>query len=246
MHDLLPQLPDPRHGRRVVTEHPTKGLREYGVEGRSGAVHTVKIRAVCHRCNNGWMNRLEHSARPFLTPLINGTPVVLDFEQMLVVARWMTMKCIVAEHSSRDDALTPEPDRSALRENGTIPDYFHIYVISHCMPPQTGYVRHSSCVSLNSPTPNPPLLGMAKNIQTISFVLGSVVVHLNASRVKDYTIESRFRTEPINVWQHCRIWPFQDFEMVWPRRPMLDGNGIRTVSTAWAKIRAASPVTWRG
>src|SRR3989337_3115102 len=95
MHSLLPQLPDPTHGREVHDYNPHTGVKKRGVRGRPGAVHTIKIRAVCETCNNGWMNCLEQDVRPFLTPLIEATPVALDYEQMAVIARWIALKCIV-------------------------------------------------------------------------------------------------------------------------------------------------------
>ena len=39
---------------------------------------TLTVRLVCRACNNGWMARLEHAARPVLTPLIIGERAVLS------------------------------------------------------------------------------------------------------------------------------------------------------------------------
>jgi hypothetical protein len=188
------------------------------------------------------MNRLEGQVRPLLTPLIEGSPVALDFEQMSVIARWVTLKCIVAEHGERGIAVTPEHDRFAFRNQGIIPDFFRIYIANHNMDLDVGFMRHASRLSLTPEGPDPPLIGTGQNIQTISFTLGRVFVHLNAARVKNYSIESRFMTEPYNVWDHCRIWPLMHHEMIWPRRPMLDRNSIDAVSRALEIIIANSTI----
>lgn len=243
MHPLLPQLPDPTHTRKTHDFHPRVGHLERGRSGRPGGAHTIKIRAVCKDCNNGWMNRLERDARPFLTPLIEGTPIALDFIQMSIIARWIALKCIVAEHSSGNADLTPRQDRIAFRENGTIPEYFRIYVANHNLSGIT-FVRHSLCLAVNGPEIDPPLMGARKTIQTITFLLGRIVVHLNAARIKNYTIESRYRTTPINVWDHCRLWPIQHHEAVWPRRPILDATSVVSISNALATIVSAGDITW--
>ena len=242
MHPLLPELPDPRHGRRVTNFHPSEGRREEGIDGRSGGLETIKIRVVCDACNSTWMNRLESEVRPLITPIIEGSPVALDFEQMAVIARWITLKCIVAEHGTRDTDVTPRHDRIAFQENGSIPQYFHIYMANHNMEHATGFHRHSLCLSLKSPAPDPPLMGAAKNIQTISFMLGRVFVHLNAARINDYSIESRYLGP--SFWAESRIWPLQHHDMVWPRRPLLDQHGIGSISGALEAIIAASTLTW--
>jgi hypothetical protein len=207
-------------------------------------VETIKVRAVCVACNNGWMNRLEGEARPFLTPLIMGTPIALDFIQMSIVARWIALKCIVSEHSSGNADLTPRHDRFAFRENGIIPDYFRIYLINHNVPEGAWFNRHSLRLAVNQSEFDPPLMGARKTIQTITFVLGRVLVHLNAARIKDYTIESRFRTQPVNVWDQCRLWPIKDGAGRWPRQPTLNAEGVRTVSTALAHIIGAANINW--
>jgi hypothetical protein len=242
MHELLPQLPDPRHNRRLHEFHPKVGHMQSGVNHRTGGVETIKFRVVCENCNNGWMSGREEEARPFLTSLINGTPIVLSTVEMTVVARWIAIKCIVAEHSVRDYYLTPEADRFALRQHGTVPEYFRVYLINHNLKHGIGYMRHSLGLSLSGPPTDPPAWGTPKNIQTISFFLGRIMVHLNAARIPNYSIESRYDVP--GVWDKCRIWPFQDVKMVWPRRPLLDNDGIMVVATALSKIMETSQLTW--
>lgn len=242
MHELLPQLPDPRHDRKIITDHPKEGRREAGIKARQGHLHTIKIRAICEPCNNDWMSKLEGQVRPLLTPIITGSPVALDFEQMAVIAQWIALKCIVSEHSSPNVSVTPRHERVEFRNHGTIPDYFRIYVANHNMKGAAGYMRHSFCMSREGPAPDPPLMGSPNNVQTITFVLGRVFVHLNAARVNGYTIESRHIIQPFHG--QCRIWPFQHYEMVWPRRPLIDQSGMSLVANTLDTIKDAANITW--
>lgn len=144
MHEFLPNLPDPRHDRKFYTYHPRTGLREEGgVKGRQGVLHTIAIQAVCAPCNNGWMETLETEVRPFLTPIIQRMPVALDFEQMSVITRWATLKCLVAEHAKSGAWLTPRGDRIAFKETGAIPSYFRLYIANHNVNGAAGYLRRT-------------------------------------------------------------------------------------------------------
>lgn len=239
MHPLLPQPPDPRHDRKIYLTSPTGHKAERGVAGRAGSINTIKIRAVCDRCNNGWMSQLEESVRPFLTPIITGAPIVLDFEQTALIARWVALKCIVAEHS-QGEWMTPREDREAFREGGRIPRYFNIYMANHNMQNAAGYVRHTNCIAVNSPEPNPPLNGAAANIQTISFVLGRVFVHLNAARIHDFSLESRVIIPAF--YANCRLWPLTHHEMVWPRRPLFSRESMAYVAATLTTYVGASTV----
>lgn len=242
MHELLPQLPDPRHSRKLHEYHPKVGRSESGVTDRPGGLETVKIRVVCDTCNNGWMNRVEKDARQFLTPLVQGIPVSLNVVEMTVVARWIALKCIVAEHAVPNYELTPRADRVALRELGTIPEYFRIYLIDHTVKHGIGYFRHSLGLSLTGPPSEPPAWGTPKNIQTISFFLGRILIHLNAAGIDNYSIESRYLLP--QIWNECRIWPFQHFQLTWPRRPLVDDDGVIVVASALAEIMDASNIIW--
>ena len=247
MHPLLPTIADARHNREQILYTPIEGERVAGARNRQGDPRTVKLRVVCRACNNGWMNSLEQEARPFLTPLITGFPVTLDGEAKRIVARWITLKCMVSEHGPVNMAVTPRQDREAFKITGEIPDYFRIYMTSHAMKMGVSYVRQSNCMVFDLTSgPRPPLLGMPHNIQTISFLLGRVFVHLNAARVDDFDLESRVTHNFAagTFWNLTRLWPTLDRPEYWPRRPLLDSNGVGLIIDTLPRYRRASKVTW--
>ena len=174
--------------------------------------------------------------------MITGEPLVMDFEQMAVVARWVTLKAIVAEHSGKRVVLTPRADRIAFKERGKIPAYFNIYIANHNMVDAAGYARHTRDLRLNGLTYDPPLFDATCNVQTISLMLGRVFVHLNAARVANFSIESRYAIP--TFYGNSRIWPVQHDEMVWPRRPLLDRSGMAMISGSLATLQSAANVIW--
>lgn len=57
---------------------------------RKHSLRNFIFRAVCARCNNGWMSALECEAKPVLLPLVQGIrPVTsLTSNEKLLIARW--------------------------------------------------------------------------------------------------------------------------------------------------------------
>jgi hypothetical protein len=241
MHPLLTKGQTGQHSRITWQFDPFNGPRERGRKNATGPVQTVKVRAVCGSCNSGWMNTLETSARPYMTPLITGEPVALDWEQTTTIARWIAMKSIVAEHSTPETAVTPRADREALRARGVIPDYFRIYIASHNAEFDTSFIRHTSCIAFRSTIPSPPLGGVANNIQSITFYLGRVVAHVTAARVDNLDLEQSILM-PI-LYQN-RVWPPLHHEMVWPTNRPLSVSNVGQISGSLDKFLNAQNGVW--
>lgn len=60
----------------------------------------VRIKAVCHTCNNGWMSNIEGENKPHMLAMMNDKPTVLTPEQQKLLARWAILKAMVIEGGS--------------------------------------------------------------------------------------------------------------------------------------------------
>jgi hypothetical protein len=241
MHPILPPpAPEPRFSKLEHTFSPFEGSSTKGRENTQGALHTIRLRVVCAKCNNGWMNMIEEAARPHLRSLILGEKVTLDRSALDAVAKWIALKVMVAEHSDVDNAVTPRAYRMAFRNTGVIPDYIRIYLASHDLPfeKSIGYLRNSQALALRAPDesvphgslahitnalirgapePSPSLGDVPNNVQTLTFFLGRVFVHVTAARVDNFWIED-IASIPL-LYDTAQIWPPKDMEMTWPREP---------------------------
>ncbi len=93
---------------REVLPVPTEVIRTT-TEGaqpwhRNVLAATLK-RAVCKKCNGGWMSQLEHTCKPLLRYMMNPeaghVPVQLDETQQKLVAFWANLKAVCLELSLR-------------------------------------------------------------------------------------------------------------------------------------------------
>lgn len=244
MHDLLPLGTKGTSNGEFIEEHSKIGVvSKYEKWVKPGELFTKKMKVVCVTCNNGWMSQLDEAAKQLLTPIIKGEYVTLDAASLEILARWATLKAIVSEHDAGSTDMTPIEDRKAFMNGGAIPDYFHIYLLSHSCASRIGYVRTSQAVSLTPDGPQPPLNGRLKNTQQISVILGSAMLHMNAARVDGFRIEDRLHMPKV---AERRIWPPDITPLSWPARPVLTCDQMRELAYAMDRIMALPEAKWGG
>jgi hypothetical protein len=99
-------------------EHDRIESGKLTVKRFGGDIHDMQVKCVCgggsNSCNNGWMRRLENSAKPVLVPLMNGEAMRLSIEQQRIVAGWAALKAMVAEHDSVGHVTTSQAERDHL------------------------------------------------------------------------------------------------------------------------------------
>lgn len=242
MHPLLPK--DTVRGDKLILDHPITGQEIKRDSTGNAGIHTIKIRAVCDTCNNGWMNRLEAAARPHLTKMIEGRRFLLDQEAQLAVARWCAAKVIVAENAKGSPPLTPPGDRLDLAANLTIPEYFRIYITAHRCDAKIGYMRRASVISRSLTGPVPELDGMLRNIQQVTFLMGRAVVHVNASRAEGIEIEGDVRIPKVH--KHARLWPSATDRLKWPGKAVLNFDEVQALANSITLITRGPNILYSG
>lgn len=241
MHDLLPTEQNPRYSIPVHTYTPWEGEQTSGRMNAQGSILSTRIRAVCDNCNNRWMNQIEGRAKPFLTALIKGEPIVLDYEQMQMIAEWVALKVMVVEHQTHNTAVTTSALRAAFKARRKIPDYFRIYIGSHDGPPMAALYRDSRCISYRGLEFDPPLGGVPNNIQSITMYLGKVFVYVNAARVNGFEIEKGLIIPPL---YSQRIWPFMHHELVWPSKPAFTVKQVNDIANGLNRLLNEIGTLW--
>jgi len=95
-----------------------------------GSVLNLVARAVCARCNSGWMSQLEERVRPLLLAFIEaaytGAPFVLAPDQAATVATWAVKTAWIRELTSPSPSATPQM-RHALHQRLLPPEYSAVW-----------------------------------------------------------------------------------------------------------------------
>ncbi len=86
-------------GEKVSMELRGAGLTQARHQTWKADTLEQKVRAVCARCNGGWMSDLEASVQPFLAPMIESArATMLDLRSQRLTALWATKMAMVFEH----------------------------------------------------------------------------------------------------------------------------------------------------
>ena len=204
--DLLPES-GAHKIMRAVGDGPMQTHRD-----RQGGAKTIKLRVVCRSCNHGWMRDLEDAARPILTPLIVGNPIVLGVEDQKVLAEWIALKVILLEQSNKPEVVITQAERTAFCENRTIPANMRIR-LAICGEGswRSATVRTSTWVSpLSKFTSVKP--GM--NVQVSTVGVGDLLIHSSICNSPGFDIDE---VVPVNE-RIYRLWPLSGDELNWPYR----------------------------
>ena len=139
---------------------------------RAGPAHAHKIAAVCARCNNGWMSRLEMLARPLLKAAIEGSLSCLSLQDKQSLATWTVLKSIIAEFDDPRSQTVTKRDRRFLFEHRR--PNFGAWNVWAANKPPGGKLLEYDHVSDSYYDDN----GVRRSyIMTTSFVIGTLFLH---------------------------------------------------------------------
>lgn len=236
--EILPNFPINQREERLYTFTQLTTLKEPPkILTRPGYAKTKKIRAVCASCNNGWMSILETSVRPILTPLIKGEPFTFNDSSAKILAQWIALKVMVGEHNQPDEMVTKLPERETFKSSLEIPPGLKIWIAKCGVGGwETSYVRHAATVS-RTPTPLPE--HRFKNIHTVTFGIGNLMIHVFHSTVAN--LDNHFDISHPGIVQ---LYPFKS-EIMWPLTKNLSIEDARFVANTLDQWLKLSIVGWR-
>jgi hypothetical protein len=178
---MLPVGKEDAYHEEKITHTRKTILVKRELRTRPGSAASKKMRVVCENCNNEWMNEVEVRARPILEPLIAGRPTVLNENQQRILAEWITMKCMVAEHNTPEDVVISRADKEAFKSDRTIPSHISIWIGRHNVSAWcTTFARHTASLSLTL-NPPPSVRAGRKNVETIAFGIGALFIYVMVS-----------------------------------------------------------------
>jgi hypothetical protein len=87
-----------------LVENMAGPLNRIGTSFGTARPFQITVKSVCASCNNGWMSRLEQTARRVLAPKILGEHGRIQRDDAGAIASWIHKTALVAMYLSSDDA----------------------------------------------------------------------------------------------------------------------------------------------
>lgn len=178
---------------------------------RPGHNSTKKLRVVCKTCNETWMSRLEDQAKTVLLPLIAGANVVtLDRERQTIIATWIALKVLVAEHAQPDTTVHSPEARKKFMDSPTVPPGMSVW-IARCASEswEAGYKRYAASIKRS---PVPMIKGELKNVQALTFGVGYFFAHVLSTTLPGKS----FSFESVDKGAIIPLWPISADSISWP------------------------------
>lgn len=225
MRPLLPPSPEWSHTRTVLESSRRRGRSEVFKRHHKlyqGDVSTIRLRVVCRECNNGWMSALDKAAKPLLTGLITGANRLLEERDQRLIARWITMKLIVAEHGEMGAPVTTTEDRYALREGSDNPlEVWDIWIAQNQGQEwRNSFYRHAATLGSGAGVEPPRVDGLfTKNTQFDLFGVGQLLI----VAISSYASAPLLPAELAHILR--RIHPFQA-AISWPPLAIIRDSAV--------------------
>jgi hypothetical protein len=194
----------------------------------------IKVKAVCEKCNNGWMSQLEsQKARPAIAELIlRLEEVPMTSERVFAICAFAFKTAVVASSMATASHFFPSNERRRFARTLQIPSEIHIFVASYFGDRNKG--GDLSVSKYDSSLPNGD--GLEFYVTTwraghFAFqVVNPQIIVAPSARFQTYTFESKFAMSAFV----CRIWPPPPSASSWPPAQTLGDHSLKAFCNRWS------------
>lgn len=239
LHSSLPKMESNVHFTKFESEEPKIGKMH-----NRGDPHRQTLKIVCADCNNGWMSRLQISARPYLEPLVRGNITSLGIDGQITLASWAAMFAMVSEWDHPESARITQHHRTYLMKNNVVPPGWHTWLGKYSDIQNNGCTNHFGFemekITQESVT--------SYNMQSTAFTVGNVFFQTLSSDPEAHEISTKefeaiyslmkIHPKPLHINAiPNRPYNYKDFEKLSSFLAKSFGHtGIMTLQNIRAKI----------
>jgi hypothetical protein len=154
---------------------------------RKGHVGAKKPRNTCGACNGGWMSKIEEEAKPVLTSLILGQPVLLDLERQRLLCAFLALIALRLGKANHFGAI-PTGDILQLKHLREPGPSWRIWIAK--LDQEETWLHEGLCFGIQySPksASTPKRVGAEHtNIQVTTLIAGKLIANLFCSTVMKF------------------------------------------------------------
>ena len=198
----------------------------------TGHAKSTKFRIVCKTCNNGWMSKIEESAKPILEPIIQGDTLLLDKTMQFLLSRWLSLKVLVIDNTA-GNPIASKQTRDNFRSDPQPLSGMTAW-IARCdaASTQSALFRQTATIANKSTTPLTE--DIPQNVQTVSIGVGNCFFHIHHNTSNAH-IDSYFSPGG----RFFQIWPIVTDVVFWPPIWSLTAFEVSEVANFLSKFSVA-------
>lgn len=187
-------------------------------------------RNTCLECNSGWMRRIEEAARPVITPLLLGQPVLLEPIAQRLLASFLCLVAMRIEFSARGVRTIPQSHIVQLMATMQASEGWQIWIARYSPKNKPDNLFNYSAILL-ARQPPPVILPQHCNAQTSTIAVGQFCAHIFSTTIPQ---DIKYNV-PLSL-----IWPPANFAIDVSHVPLLDRAQLIWLSEAI--LRQGRPV----
>jgi hypothetical protein len=131
MHPFLPKFKAPNKQEAYQTIRLGLLIAQSRRKVQQGHVYTKRLKLVCKRCNETWMDGIEEAVKPTMVPMLQGKRIRLRHADKVAVSIWIALKVMVTESEEPRDTVISQVDRTIFMKTGQIPKHLSIWIGHH-------------------------------------------------------------------------------------------------------------------
>lgn len=205
----------------------------------NGDAHVRKLRCVCLGCNQGWMGRLQQTAKPFLVPMLTGEPIALHRNGQTAISAWAAMFTMTAEYMDPAKVAIPADERRWLRSHGRPPHHWRIW-IGHGRREKYPQFAHRVLPLVKDASEMLPDDAVAPpNTQSTTICLGDhLLIHVLSGAKPARRLIRRWALLPPIAPSMMQVWPIERPRVTWPSNDgtLLDDPAIHALAEHFYNI----------
>jgi hypothetical protein len=187
-------------GETAILTEPSKMLM--------GDVHQKQVKAVCMKCNNGWMNDIVQAAIPIVTSVVLKKNVSINRQDQKRLATWLALQALMADLLAKQPLKLPRKDLDYLYLHKEPPPELFIGIGSYLGPMFVAFNHNSLPIWAEDENGN--------RVRQISIhVLSTIIGGLYAI---NHRSDPFLYTSPADIYRPyiVQIWPTFHNVIAWP------------------------------
>jgi hypothetical protein len=184
---------------------------EYHIEREADGVETFDkafrtppfnqvVKAVCAKCNGGWMSGIEAKAKPILQDLIHAKGRTLDPGDQHKLAAWAFLKACVFDETHPNERVVTEEHRQRLYTYKQPPATGVAVWLGTYEALEVGHYAYQGLKVGRDGTPDPE----EPNVYIATITVGSLIVQVAGSLIPELSFDDMSYPSELNV---AKIWP---------------------------------------
>jgi hypothetical protein len=161
------------------------------------------VKAVCGRCNGGWMSRIEANAKPILQDLIYARGRRLDRDDQRKLATWAFLKACVFDELHPHERVVPTEHRQRLYTYKQPPATGVAMWLGTYEALEVGHYAHQGLKLGRDGLPDP----QQPNIYIVTITAGALIIQVAGGLLHDLGFDDVDYPPELHV---AKIWPPAD------------------------------------